>query len=357
MTRGPRTLILTGTWDGGTLWRAAFPALACRNGGEAVTLAGWNTPAMRAELPHAEVVSLTQLTFPSEREGLAFLDVCHRRGQTVMWDCADDLLSDALLPHLQATHPDQPEAEQVAWQAQCRWMAAHVDGLTVPNAVVAERARAWTAAPIAVVPNRLAWDWWRREHRQTDGPHAGVTVGWVGADRGAADTAPMLAAWGRLARRFPTVRFVVAGWCLPGIREAIFAARRTVRPWVDPGHSPRQWAGIDIACLPLADTPFNAAKSALKALEAGAAGCAIVASPLIYGDVLTDGRTALFAETVDDWERALARLIQGPKLRQTLARRWAARVEAQYTLEAGEWQCWPAAWRKLRAVHRGREAA
>lgn len=352
----PRTLVLTGAWNGGTLWRAAFPVLACRAGGGAVTLARWNTPAMHAELARAEVVSLTQLAFPSPVEGRLFVDACHRRGQTVVLDLADDVLSNAVLAHWQATRPEVALSVHALHLAEYRTVARLVDGLTVPTEAVAAGARPYTDAPVVIVPNRLAWGWWRAEHRKADGPHAGVTVGWVGAERGAADTALMVTAWAHLARRHPSVRFVVAGWCPPGVREAIPAGRLTVRPWVDPGHSPRQWGGIDIACLPLAPTLFNRAKTPLKAYEAGAAGCAIVASPLVYGDVLTEGRTALLAETVEDWECALARLVQGRKLRQTLARRWAAVVQSRYTLEV-DWERWPAAWTQLRAVQQARQPA
>lgn len=353
----PRTLVLTGAWNGGTLWRAAFPVLAARHAGLPVTQAGWQTAAMQADLPRADVVSLTQLAFLSPREGRTFVEACHRREQTVVLDLADDMISDAVLPHLAATHPTQAPAAHTVMAAQYRWLAAQVDGLTVPTEAVAAAVCPFTAAPIVVVPNRLAWAWWRAQHRQADGPHAGVTVGWVGAPRGAADTAPMVAAWARVAQRCPAARFVVAGWCPPGVREAVPAERLTVRPWVDPGHSPRQWAGVDVACLPLADTPFNRSKTPLKALEAAAAGCAIVASPTVYGDMLQDERTALLAATVEDWEASLVRLVQGPKLRQTLARRWAAVVQSRYTLEAGGWQAWSTAWAQLRAAHQGRVAA
>ncbi|MGC8478154.1 MAG: methyltransferase domain-containing protein, partial [Acetobacteraceae bacterium] len=55
----------------------------------------------------------------------------------------------------------------------------------------------------------------------------------------------------------------------------------------------------EIALMPLADTPFNRAKSDLKFIEAGACRVAPLASPVVYADSLTDGRTGLLFTDAD----------------------------------------------------------
>lgn len=80
--------------------------------------------------------------------------------------------------------------------------------------------------------------------------------------------------------------------------------------WTDGGRHPLNeyhaaLLGTDIGIVPLADTKFNEAKSALKALEYSAAGARVVASPTPANIELSIETGLSIAKTPDAWEQAL----------------------------------------------------
>lgn len=75
----------------------------------------------------------------------------------------------------------------------------------------------------------------------------------------------------------------------------------------------------DIALLPLADTPFNRRKSDLKFLECAAHGAVVLASPIVYGATVEDGRTGMIFRSVEEFSEKLSRLIEDAPLRRRMA--------------------------------------
>jgi glycosyltransferase involved in cell wall biosynthesis len=74
----------------------------------------------------------------------------------------------------------------------------------------------------------------------------------------------------------------------------------------------------EICFMPLADTWFNRAKSDLKFIEAGACRVAALASHVVYGDSIEDGRTGLLFRDPDEFRARLLRLIAMPDVAQRL---------------------------------------
>ncbi|HEY1589002.1 MAG TPA: glycosyltransferase, partial [Rhodanobacter sp.] len=74
----------------------------------------------------------------------------------------------------------------------------------------------------------------------------------------------------------------------------------------------------EISFMPLADTPFNRAKSDLKFIEAGACRVAALASHIVYADSVEDGRTGLLFRDADQLRDRLLRLVAMPGLAQGL---------------------------------------
>lgn len=68
-------------------------------------------------------------------------------------------------------------------------------------------------------------------------------------------------------------------------------------------------SGSDICFMPLADTPFNRCKSDLKFLEASAYGLAALASDVVYGQSIEDGRTGLLFRDAAELQQQLARMV------------------------------------------------
>ncbi len=70
----------------------------------------------------------------------------------------------------------------------------------------------------------------------------------------------------------------------------------------------------EISFMPLQDNAFNRAKSDLKFIEAAACRVAPLASTVVYGDSIDDGRTGLLFTDADDLRSKLLRLVAMPDL-------------------------------------------
>lgn len=88
-------------------------------------------------------------------------------------------------------------------------------------------------------------------------------------------------------------------------------------------------AGCDVALLPLADTPFNRLKSDLKFIECCAAGVVPICSPVVYGDAPEHREIGVFADSPDDWQRALIDLVSDPAQVRSRRERGLAYVKTQ----------------------------
>jgi glycosyltransferase involved in cell wall biosynthesis len=75
----------------------------------------------------------------------------------------------------------------------------------------------------------------------------------------------------------------------------------------------------EISLMPLSDNPFNRAKSDLKFIEAAACRVAPLASTVVYGDSIEDGRTGLLFRDPVEFRDRLARLVALPELARELA--------------------------------------
>lgn len=99
-----------------------------------------------------------------------------------------------------------------------------------------------------------------------------------------------------------------------GLFDALRTAHKSYTPLCDYETYRRLLASSEISFMPLADTPFNRCKSDLKFIEAASARVAALASPVVYGDVVEDGRTGLLFATPEELERQLTKLVESPAL-------------------------------------------
>jgi SAM-dependent methyltransferase len=76
--------------------------------------------------------------------------------------------------------------------------------------------------------------------------------------------------------------------------------------------------GCEISLMPLADNGFNRAKSDLKFIEAGACRVAALASDVVYGETIEDGRTGLVFRDADELQAKLMRLVAMPDMARDL---------------------------------------
>jgi glycosyltransferase involved in cell wall biosynthesis len=340
--------MLTGGKTGCEYWRVWAPVGALQRQGYPVTALPQTHPQGLDAAMQAQAVVLARLSWQAADYPAAvqWVQLLHRLGAAVLYETDDDLWSESFLVQGRIMERWKTEAQLDADRAARLAALRLCDGVTVPTPRLATVVRTLTDAPVQVVPNAIDWERWRtlcaRGQRVADGP----VIGWAGGKRADADLVPMAEAWGRIARRYPAVTFALVGYHSPAVQAAVPAAQLRLVPWVPLDLYPMAYHGWTIGCAPLADTPFNRCKSAIKAFEYAAADAAVVYSTPVYGRELRPNLDGLEANTADEWEAALARLLDEPDTRAQMAARWAKRVRERHSLSQNLWH-WPAAWSTL----------
>ena len=75
----------------------------------------------------------------------------------------------------------------------------------------------------------------------------------------------------------------------------------------------------DISLLPLRDTEFNRAKSDLKFIESAGHGAVALASPVVYGQTIREGRTGFIYRNPREFAERLALLVEDEARRREMA--------------------------------------
>ena len=154
--------------------------------------------------------------------------------------------------------------------------------------------------------------------------HAPVTI-FFGALNRSADAAKILPALNEVLRRYAgSVRVKVTADAAFFARLATNAKDLIAEDADADGVVPyevyeRELRTADIALLPLDDTPFHRRKSDLKFLECAGNGVVALASPVVYGDTVADGRTGMIFRNGEEFSEKLARLIEDRALRRRIA--------------------------------------
>lgn len=190
--------------------------------------------------------------------------------------------------------------------------------MTTPSAELARIYRQAGVGRVVVVPNAVTDAVRERIERDDDG----VVVGWIAGSEHSTDAAvlDLSTVMGRLIAAQPEVRVE----CI-GVDLALPTRYRNDRSVPFP-NLPRRMATWDIGIAPLANTPFNCARSDIKVKEYAASGVPWLASDLApYAQLGPDHGGRLVAD--DQWFAELQRLVRDGPARQALAecgRAWAA---------------------------------
>jgi glycosyltransferase involved in cell wall biosynthesis len=281
----------------------ALPLLELRQRGADVRLDAEGAEMVAGRLRDCDVVHVFRY---HERETRRAIRALREAGAAIVWDNDDDLSSPNKL-RSQQTHAQLVEMLQLA----------HV--VTTTSPVLAEQYRAWGAAEVHVVENYLP-DYYAAERPPRDG--GTFTIGWTAAGEHAYD----LKALGiretleRLLDAHPQVRVVSAGLQLGLPRE-----RYTYTEVVQYQELARYVGSFDVGIAPIADIPFNRAKSNVKVKEYAAMGVPWLASPIgPYAELGEKQGGRLVPD--DRWHEELERLLGDERARRKLAKRgvkWA----------------------------------
>jgi glycosyltransferase involved in cell wall biosynthesis len=115
----------------------------------------------------------------------------------------------------------------------------------------------------------------------------------------------------------------------------------------------------EISFMPLGDTWFNRAKSDLKFIEAGACRVASLASHVVYGASIEDGRTGLLFRDAEDLRARLLRLIAMPAMARGLGDAARSYVSAERMLAyqvAPRIAWYRSLWERREELERARQA-
>jgi hypothetical protein len=311
----------------GDQWRLVRPLLRLRQAGTEARCCTLETLALEPTDPERTVLLARAVTGTSREAIDRWLDTMRKRVRAVVFEVDDLLWSEDLIAHLEGAGYDTGKGPAVlrAEGEMARYMMARSDGVIVSSDPLAELVRAFVSCPVVVVPNAIDLRWFRCQMSHRPPWHDRLTIGWAGGRRPDADIAPMAEAWGRIARRYPEVSFVLGASLVPDpFYRAIEDTDRIIRlPWLAWDEYPLVHQ-VDIGCCAVADTPFSRCKTPIKAWEYAAAGAAVVATPVLYGECV-DG--AIPENTPDWWEIALAAHID------VAANRWLNTQWAQVHVE------------------------
>ncbi len=297
-------------------WRVGRPSYELKERGYRSMLAVPeiinSVPKMAAHLP--EIIVLPRMT-PFAGQFGPYVEAMHAIGSAVVLDWDD---SPDWHPQFRTLNKNYKQIVKDAWD--CLKLA---DGITATTPDLCDHIRERTDKPVHWTPNLIPTTPWTNLNPK--GRPKEVTIGVMGGDSHGTDWELLRPVWLRIARHFPDVHFVCAGWQPTWMRRELPKDRYHFLEWGSYYQYPHNAAWIDIGCAPLVDTTFNRCKSPIKWMEYSLAGAATVVSPIMYGVWCRQNETALIAETADEWYDALAALVQDSSLRSRLS--LAARQE------------------------------
>lgn len=143
----------------------------------------------------------------------------------------------------------------------------------------------------------------------------------------------------RIMRDYPNVTFKTIGATIPkfkmkwGHRYDNAFGHRDIYTWVKEKF-PQFMDETDIMVVPLADTTYDKAKSAIKFLEASSALKPGVWQDIRqYQEVIEDGKNGFLARTADDWYNKIKKLIDDVELRRNMGKNAFETVQKDWQMK------------------------
>jgi glycosyltransferase involved in cell wall biosynthesis len=261
-------------------------------------------------------------------------------GVALTWDNDDDIRA---LDERAPNYTDVGGSRGVKDFAIQTQMIQQADAVTTTSERLARMYRRYGGAEdVTVIENYLPREFVRTRRRR----HKGVVIGWVAAGEHVVDAEELRVAetLEKVLQARPKARAVTLGEDLSLTHD-----RYEHRGRVSFEQLVAAMADFDIGIAPLADIPFNLARSSVKVKEYAAAGVPWLASPVgEYASYGPEQGGKLVGN--DEWADALMWLIDHPVQRFVLGRRAKRWAETQ-TLRANAYR-----WEEVfeRAIERAR---
>jgi glycosyltransferase involved in cell wall biosynthesis len=292
-------------------YRVIIPMRAlARRGHEIVWPADLEGDLDLRRVAHCDVVHVYRRSDKATR--LIVSELC-RSGRAVNWDNDDDYRT------VPEGHPRYRDLKGLAGQRifQRQMRVAKIAGsITTPSPFLAESYRQASGARVEVIENYLSPEI-RRPRRR----HGGLVIGWVAGTEHRTDVARI--GIRRALERVLAENDDVRVECI-GVDLGLPVRYRHDRH-VDFPELPKRIGGFDIGIAPLADVPFNRARSSIKVKEYAASGVPWLASPVGPYATLTEAEGGRLVQD-EGWYEALTQLVRHRRDRRALgrqARAWA----------------------------------
>ena len=160
-----------------------------------------------------------------------------------------------------------------------------------------------------------------------------VNVGWAGATGHLKAIAPWLLRVSQIMQLRENTTFVSIGQPFAdGFKKGGWGTRALAVPFAAIEQYPAAMTLLDIALAPAGTSRFHRGKSDLRWVEASALGIPVIASPLIYDEIL-DGVTGFIAPNPEKMTEHLLRLVDSPALRHKVGQAAKEHVEARRTIQ------------------------
>src|SRR3990167_899262 len=272
---------------------------------------------------------------PASYQIAQMIPILHKKGIKVVIDMDDDLSTiHPINPSYSFYRPDiNPHRNWELAQKACDM----ADMVTVTTPALADKYG--KHGRVAVIPNCIPDSYLKIESTKNNM----VTVGWPGWV--ATHPEDLQVTHGAINEALvkQNARFMVIGdkraFDKLGIKNR---APHIFHEGVEMDVYPETVSQLDIGIVPLADTPFNHAKSLLKALEYAALGVAPVVSPTPDNMRMVNAGAAYVASSPREWRDIVRSLIIDEGERTTLAKS-ARNFASIWTIEANAWRWW-AVW-------------
>jgi len=252
-----------------------------------------------------------------EAEVLEIVRHAKRRGMAVVYDNDDDMRA---VPRNDAAHRDYGGFAGDLALREIRRLLQQADLAIASSDPIAERFREYGAEHVETIENFVQ----PASLKATAPPNGDIVVaGWLAGNEHHIDVErmPLRDQFGRALDANPRLVVETLG-CGLGLRHERY--RHVDR--VDFFRLPPKLAAWDVGLAPLADLPFNHARSNIKVKEYAALGRPWLASPV--GPYARLGEKQGGRLVPDDgWAEALGRLVEKPRERRRLAkraRRWGS---------------------------------
>jgi len=201
--------------------------------------------------------------------------------------------------------------------------------VTAGNEYLAQRARDAGAKWVEIIPTVIDLD--RYVPRQARPAVATTNVPprivWIGSPSTAAYLKLLSEPLKALAGRLPFELHVI------GAQIALDGINVKCIPWQE-ATEVDMIAECDIGIMPLKDSLWERGKCGYKLIQYMACGLPVVASPVGANmQIVQDGRNGFLAETGQQWEDALGKLLENASLRDEMGRIGRGRVESEYCVQ------------------------